>query len=199
MCITQPRCSTKRQTESCTSEMQREDSHHDCTFICPHIRQKFSISVQSGSIAMLTQALLVLNILDIAFSQTCYFPDGTIALEDLPCNSSALASTCCGRSYACLSNNICEATSETVKKPGSAIFVRGSCTDSSWTSDSCPTFCVNQTSGDKGGSAGIGKCPDGDGNEYYCVDGAPSNCSAHENVFVFSGMTKLCSLAHIPA
>ena len=146
-------------------------------------------------LVMLSQALLIFPLLSVKFSQLCYFPDGTIALDDPPCNSTAPESTCCGRTYACLSNSICEATSETRKKPGSATFVRGSCTDASWISDACPKFCLSRGAGERGGTAGIGKCSNGEDDEYYCLDDAKSDCGKHENVLLLSGKIALYSSA----
>ncbi|RHZ47885.1 uncharacterized protein CDV56_104015 [Aspergillus thermomutatus] len=49
---------------------------------------------------------------------TCYYPDGSVAPQDTPCQDSTKQATCCGQGYACLSNSICMATGDEIKKPG---------------------------------------------------------------------------------
>ena len=68
---------------------------------------------------------------------TCYYPDGTIATQDIPCtkDTTVNADYCCGSDSICLTNKICLNNIGTL--------VRGSCTDHSWTSPSCPSFCVS--------------------------------------------------------
>jgi hypothetical protein len=56
----------------------------------------------------------------------CYYPNGRLAPNDVPCQDDTAHTTCCGLGYACLSNGICKVTSESLGK------LRGSCTDQSW-------------------------------------------------------------------
>lgn len=75
---------------------------------------------------------------------TCYFPDGTIASNNVPCSSDTY-SACCGKSDVCLSNNLCMDTGE---QP--YVLSRGACTDPNWESDNCPSVCrtyIHDTSG----------------------------------------------------
>ncbi|PWY68144.1 hypothetical protein BO83DRAFT_87284 [Aspergillus eucalypticola CBS 122712] len=66
---------------------------------------------------------------------TCYYPDGTIASNNVPCSSDTY-SACCGKSDVCLSNNLCMDTGE---QP--YVLSRGACTDPNWESDNCPSVC----------------------------------------------------------
>ena len=70
----------------------------------------------------------------------CYYPDGSAANQDTPCSSTG-NSTCCGPQYACLSNNVCASVNITDDPTDSTGYVRGSCTDKSWTAGACPMFC----------------------------------------------------------
>jgi len=103
---------------------------------------------------------------------TCHFPDGT-TIQDTACNPTAPNSTCCGPGYACLSNHICALTEHVSKDIANSFsyYVRASCTDKTWTSPECPSFCTNTSNGDNVGvgGMGVGKC-DGDGgvDRYYC-------------------------------
>jgi hypothetical protein len=98
---------------------------------------------------------LVANI-QLASAQ-CYYPDGSISTGDTPCTSTG-NSTCCGSGYACLSNRICMATGDEAQKPDASLYVRGSCTDPTWKSASCPLFCISSHDLLSGGM-GIAKCP----------------------------------------
>ena len=68
---------------------------------------------------------------------TCYFPDGTIAGQDTPCTKDITvdADYCCGENSLCLTNKVC------LNNVGT--FDRGSCTDRSWNSTACPSFCLS--------------------------------------------------------
>lgn len=68
---------------------------------------------------------------------TCYFPDGTPS-EDIPCHSNSSVDYCCGKNSICFENQVC------LNNVGT--FGRGSCTDKSWNSSTCPFFCVSGNS-----------------------------------------------------
>lgn len=122
----------------------------------------------------------------------CWFPDGvTQAVGDEPCHSSG-NSTCCGQGFACLSNRLCMLTSyDTEAGSGQSTYVRGSCTDHTWTDPNCPQFCVSPSHNDNSqGAEGVAKCPSvGNQDMYYCLDNitADVNCASTSNVLLFSG------------
>ena len=88
------------------------------------------------------QALLLSFLLFRFVLTLCYYPDGTPARGDTPCSHSG-NSTCCGSLYACMSNSICKSVGVTDDPSDRTGYVRGSCTDRSWSSDACPAFCIN--------------------------------------------------------
>ena len=67
----------------------------------------------------------------MASPQQCYFPDGSPAPNDTPCDTSAAVSPCCGEIDTCFENGLCTGGSS----PG-----RGSCTDRNW-GKGCPEYC----------------------------------------------------------
>jgi hypothetical protein len=77
---------------------------------------------------------------------SCYYPDGSSAASDTPCFSTSGASVCCGDGFACLANGICQVTSFAfISNPDlnkQINYYRGSCTDQTWSSSSCPQFCI---------------------------------------------------------
>lgn len=85
-------------------------------------------------------------VVSITRAQTCWYPDGkTQALNDTTCHHSTNHSTCCGQqangspAY-CLSNGLCLID---------LVVTRGSCTDASWQSPYCSTYCQGNFSGSK--------------------------------------------------
>lgn len=76
----------------------------------------------------------------MANAPTCYFPDGSVASRDTPCNSYATsygASACCAYQDVCLDNHLCIAQS------GAEVISRGSCTDRTWQSSECCQYCAD--------------------------------------------------------
>ena len=136
-------------------------------------------------------ALLSLSFIS-SVSCICYYPDGGVSNQDVPCTDSA-NSTCCGQGYACLSNLICMLTAATPSPVGVTGYIRGSCTDQSWESDSCPLFCITQQSpnvNDFIGYGAVAKCSDRTDDSYYCFDGAinATSCINGTNLIQFPGM-----------
>lgn len=134
-------------------------------------------------------------LLSVAISpvvSTCYYPNGNEASGDTPCNSDASASACCGFGYSCLSNTICLRTSLATDGQNGVTYVRGSCTDQSWTSGLCPNFCDNASApykDDVAGGQSMGKCENEAADIYYCGDSDLSavNCTQNVNVISFAG------------
>ena len=117
----------------------------------------------------------------------CYYPNGDVSPQDVPCTSNS-NSTCCGIGYACLTNQICMDTSLTPASSGSTKYVRGSCTDKSFSSSACPLFCDNAKYDDVGGGEGMEKCTNVQGDAYRCIDFNPnSQCNSSLYVLQFPG------------
>ena len=74
----------------------------------------------------------------------CYSPNGDLQIHDVPCSAGSGVSFCCGRGFTCLSNKVCMLSQDTstgdVTRVGSTY--RASCTDKSWNSTECPSFCT---------------------------------------------------------
>lgn len=104
-------------------------------------------------------------------SQTCFWPDGDLALDNFPCNPSADASFCCQVGSICSTNQLC------IDEYGT--YRRGSCTDASWDSASCPKFCtteVNGTHSDAGSYEDLLYCGTGDtSTNFVACCGDPGN------------------------
>ncbi|KAI9854408.1 MAG: hypothetical protein M1813_001257 [Trichoglossum hirsutum] len=83
--------------------------------------------------------LLVLSLSLLATADQCYYPNGLIAADYnyVPCEGTSYSSCCIpSEGDVCLSNGLCY-------YPKGAYPFRGACTDRSWSSDSCPKYCVN--------------------------------------------------------
>jgi hypothetical protein len=73
---------------------------------------------------------------------------------------------------------------------GQTTYVRGSCTDPTWSDPNCPSFCVSPAHQDAAdGGMGIKKCDNTDKDRYYCNDNntAKVDCAANLNVLNFEG------------
>lgn len=96
----------------------------------------------------------------------CYFPNGDIANNNFPCNGDAENSHCCNSGYVCYDGGLCLPWEGYEDK-----YVRGSCTDQTWRSGACPSYCVTNPRG----GAGIGQCPglgDDDTDVLFCTTGS---------------------------
>jgi len=102
----------------------------------------------------------------------CYFPNGQLTSNYQPCagDIGTSATTCCDQGYACLGNGLCQATGFELPVPGAREFMRGGCTDKTWTNSGCPLFCIDPKLNNLTSAAGVGSCPGSGGREYYCVD-----------------------------
>jgi len=85
---------------------------------------------------------LTLILLSLAAHTTgqngCFYPNGSPS-PDIPCDSTAPVSMCCGSRSSCLSSGLCLLDGTT---PSSGIgYARGTCTDSTWKSPFCPQHC----------------------------------------------------------
>ena len=68
-------------------------------------------------------------------SASCYYPNGDLSLYDIPC-STGEAGPCCPYQWQCERNGLCYLESE-------ALYGRFTCTDQTWSSDSCPQICTH--------------------------------------------------------
>ena len=142
-------------------------------------------------------ALILLLFAPLA-TTICYYPDKSIAAHDTPCHSSDGDSFCCGQGFACLSNKLCQATSLIVH--GSS-YARGSCTDQTWRSSNCPSFCLGRFTPPStvkywhrltcldiaNGGEGVDQCPTPNTDSYCCHDDlANCNCTSRYGT-LFSG------------
>ena len=117
-----------------------------------------------------------------AVRSNCYYPDKSLASTDTPCSSDT-NSTCCGKGYACLSNKLCMATGAESYEDDNSLYVRGSCTDKSWTSVNCPLFCIGSSDVRHRGNV-VGLC-NNTLDEYYCHDSSDKNVNCADNNGVF--------------
>lgn len=113
---------------------------HAYILFVPHVNAKILFSSRLVMICTIHIRLLQAFALFYSVAAFCYYPDGSTAKQDAPCSSTG-NSTCCGSQYACLSNNICASVDTTDDPTDSTGYVRGSCTDKSWTAGACPMFC----------------------------------------------------------
>ncbi|KAI5466744.1 hypothetical protein BGZ63DRAFT_398379 [Mariannaea sp. PMI_226] len=99
----------------------------------------------------------------------CYYPNGDEAVNDRPCNPNLDQSACCGSSSgsACSTNLLCI--------DGNGGFIRGSCTDKTWGSEFCPSYCL---SADTGGT-NLVSCSNVTGTSTsYCCDHTDGCCDS---------------------
>ncbi|KAF7556427.1 hypothetical protein G7Z17_g1409 [Cylindrodendrum hubeiense] len=129
-------------------------------------------------------ALLAVQFLSAGVTAACYYPNGDSASNDTACNPDDTYSPCCGDGYACLSDGVCQATGDEAQSDDATEYVRGSCTDESWESDSCPQFCLTNN---ESGGAGLGKCPSSSKDMYYCTGDDDYDCDDGDNIVSFAG------------
>ncbi|KAH6662493.1 hypothetical protein B0J14DRAFT_610547 [Halenospora varia] len=129
------------------------------------------------------------------FAKSCYYPDGKKTPADARCTSSGGESACCGPGFVCLSNGLCmdNSTANNVNNPN--VYYRGSCTDKTWQSPSCPSFCVDLDpkaihAGNTTGGQAMGKCFNATTDSYYCRNSGASlgDCQNPQRVITFPGV-----------
>jgi hypothetical protein len=122
---------------------------------------------------------------------TCYNPNGSVAADDIPCQPSQSNSTCCGSGLACLSNNLCGITqfpSNPKKTFGlGEWFVRGSCTDKTFTSSACFKRCLRSATGDLYSLfTPVRQCLAGSRDRWYCSNAQTRDQSLDEVCFALN-------------
>jgi hypothetical protein len=124
--------------------------------------------------------LLLLLFIESVYSaiNACFHPDGSNITTNYPCFSSG-DSPCCAKGYACLKNGLCKWTSAAGNSPpDNSEYVRGSCTDQSWKSPSCPKYCITPSLDIVDGGEYMMQCPEG--NFYFCnntLGSIETNCT----------------------
>lgn len=101
----------------------------------------------------------------------CYFPNGVESPNDTPCYPDRANSTCCGSGLACLSNGLCGITPYRgeSKEGNSWWYVRGTCTDKSFTDSTCLRRCMKESTGELSGiGRSVRQCLVGARDRYYC-------------------------------
>jgi hypothetical protein len=78
----------------------------------------------------------------------CYYPGGTWAKDQFPCNGHAYTTLCCPTGWTCFSNNLCIATDPSVVSSDLPLgtSIRGTCTNPLWNSTACGDFCLSKFS-----------------------------------------------------
>lgn len=79
--------------------------------------------------------MLFLMISAQASARDCYFPNGQLARDGIPC--SEYEGACCPLNLMCFSNGMC-------LSPIDGSFQRHLCTDKTWEAQKCPNFCLNR-------------------------------------------------------
>jgi hypothetical protein len=161
----------------------------------------------SKSTITLFLLLFLVQLSRAANAKACYFPDKSVAENDTACTSDTV-SICCQAGATCLDNGLC------FDPDGSAVggYIRGSCTDKTWASSSCPQYCTygessrklqvrnrklitavtdNATAGlyNSLSDAGVVSC----GNDGFCCESDPlakCDCQTGDGIFTISGDLK---------
>ena len=74
----------------------------------------------------------------LTVQSACYNPDGSLAQGNFPCFLDQENSPCCGSNTICEDSGLCKVEDST----GVSDLIRGTCTDSTWDSAECPTYCM---------------------------------------------------------
>jgi hypothetical protein len=77
----------------------------------------------------------------------CYYPGGTWAKDQFPCDKYAYTTLCCPTGWTCFSNNLCIVTDPSIISSnlplGTAI--RSTCTNPLWNNTVCGDFCLSKS------------------------------------------------------
>ncbi|EKG12255.1 hypothetical protein MPH_10560 [Macrophomina phaseolina MS6] len=110
-------------------------------------------------------------------SRNCFFPNG-IQSSGSPCFPDQAVSPCCGPSFICLSNGLCQPGPDTRRTYHYTVY-RSSCTDRTWNSTDCPRICLGS---DDNLDSGQGLATCGTGGSYCCGRGYDC-CSNATDIF----------------
>ncbi|KAJ4988661.1 hypothetical protein SVAN01_05794 [Stagonosporopsis vannaccii] len=109
-------------------------------------------------------------------SSTCYYPNG-VKNNGGACNADAEVSTCCGPTFVCLSNGLCQPGPDS-KRTYAYNYYRSGCTDATFNSTSCPHICTGSGYHNDRGH-GVKSC----GNNTYCCGTSGDCCSNAASIF----------------
>ncbi|OJJ78530.1 uncharacterized protein ASPGLDRAFT_30591 [Aspergillus glaucus CBS 516.65] len=126
--------------------------------------------------------LLVTLLISTVSAQTCYFVNGDVATDDVPCNTTASTSICCSKSDICLSNGLCY-----LQGSNGPSFSRGSCTNKKW-SGVCANAKPCQSHAPQTGYRVVNALE----NQYCCgsvtsIDSSNINCAEDRAFYVAPG------------
>ncbi|KAH8657041.1 hypothetical protein BGZ60DRAFT_138330 [Tricladium varicosporioides] len=130
-----------------------------------------------------THILVVFSIYATTIQGQCYFPGGSWASDQSPCDPYAFTTLCCPSGWTCFSNNLCIVTDLGAVKNafplGTAI--RGTCTNPKWNNTACGDFCLDNPVSANNGS--LQNC----GSGKWCCDPAAAagtcNCENGKGTF----------------
>lgn len=131
--------------------------------------------------------VLCVCLLVAGVESACYYPNGNL-VSDTPCNRGSGNSTCCPPGYACLSNGLCGITEfiSNIDKfdRSAAWYIRGTCTDKTWTDPACPRFCITASDGDDlSTGAVVEQCLSDAKDRFYCVNNVTKNMNRQDLCF----------------
>ncbi|UPX12324.1 uncharacterized protein EKO05_0002878 [Ascochyta rabiei] len=142
---------------------------------------------------LLHQSLSLALVVSVASSSaaadsTCYYPNGE-KNNGGACDANAEVSVCCGPTFVCLGNGLCQVGPDTRRTYGYE-FYRSGCTDASFNSSSCPQICTGSGySNDRG--QGVKKC----GDNSYCCGGSGDCCSNSANIFTLDAADVIATIS----
>ncbi|KXT11997.1 hypothetical protein AC579_4636 [Pseudocercospora musae] len=127
------------------------------------------------SLACSFRRALLVAILTVSrvHAQQCFYPDGTLS-SDTPCITGS-DSSCCAASSFCMDNGLCF---------GSGIVSRGSCTDKTWQSGACASYCTTKS---PGSSIPLTPCAVSNGASTFVCGLDGTACKKNSNTFPMAG------------
>ncbi|KAJ8113885.1 hypothetical protein OPT61_g4091 [Boeremia exigua] len=124
----------------------------------------------------------------VAVNTTCYYPNGS-RNSGGACNANAEVSSCCGPTFVCLSNGLCQPGPDS-QRTYAYNFYRSGCTDATFNSTSCPRFCIGSGYHNDRGH-GVKSC----GNDTYCCGASGDCCSDSANIFALESAETVTTIS----
>lgn len=158
-------------------------------FLCVALTRGDYWSPFNRRMSLLLSGFIVASVVcgSLVTAHPCYYPNGTVTPNDIPCSDGEEVSMCCLAGSYCLSNQLCQLpdnevwTTDGLNTP----YARGSCTLESWNSTNCPLFCNDPRYDQVGTGAYVVECPSPADDLFYCglSTRSPANCTIGVNVF----------------